>query len=75
MIRFSSPLIITIEKYSVSLGAQPSDSATLAYDLHTDYTGHAVDGLRLLGCTFVADALLTGTLIYILLHSRTGFKR
>lgn len=27
------------------------------------------------GCTFVADALLTGTLIYILLHSRTGFKR
>ncbi len=27
------------------------------------------------GCTFVADALQTGTLIYILLQSRTGFKR
>ncbi|KAL1948184.1 hypothetical protein VTO73DRAFT_12259 [Trametes versicolor] len=47
---FSSPLIITIEKYSWMVSAS-------------------------YGCTFVADALLTGTLIYILLHSRTGFKR
>ncbi|OJT10879.1 hypothetical protein TRAPUB_12612, partial [Trametes pubescens] len=47
---FSSPLIITIEKYSWMVSAS-------------------------YGCTFVADALLTGTLIYILLQSRTGFKR
>lgn len=48
MTRFSSPLIITIEKYSVSFSVPLSDAAALVYESHTDYTGRAVDGLRLL---------------------------